>query len=154
MHKLHLLTFLALAACGADDTGPPDDIVNCDLEQGLDQFAVGFTKDGVAGKLRFELVSAAPAVPARYDNTWVVGVTNTATNSPVTGATVYVTPYMPPPHNHGTPVEAEVTEMPTAGHYELDPVNLSMPAVWEVTVEVESAAATDEVVFRVCVPAS
>ena len=152
MRRLMYLT-LVLAACGGDDGTDPDDIVNCDLEPNLDEFTVGLEKTGIGGKLTFGLVSATPAQPARYDNTWVIRVTDAMTNAPVENATMYVTPFMPPPHNHGTPVDPEVTAMPTAGEYEVDPVNLSMPAVWEVTFEVE-APVVDEVVFRVCVPAS
>ena len=59
---------------------------------------------------------------------------------------------MMPDHGHGTPVNAEVTVMPTPGQYELSPVNLFMTGYWEITLELTlPKGETDSVMFGFCV---
>lgn len=143
------------AACGADDHGGDDGgSVNCAAEPDQDDFIVGFTKPGIGATLDFQLVSLAPAPPARGDNEWVIQVNALAggtVGSPVNGATIAATPFMPK-HGHGTPIDVEVEPMTADGQYKLSPVNLWMPGLWETTVEVSSAGGTDMVVFKVCIP--
>jgi hypothetical protein len=139
-----------LPAC-ADDGGGTEDIkVNCDLETRDDDWVVGLTKPGSEGVLSFEVVDTT--IPAVYDNRWVIQVNQTAgTAAPVENATLQVTPFMPD-HGHLSPIDAEVTAMPTAGQYELSPIYLSMPGMWEVTIQATAQTASDSVVFRVCAP--
>ncbi len=147
----------SLAACGADDGHGDDDApVNCALETTADEFVVGLQKPGVNGMLDFKLMSATPAPPARGDNTWVLQVnsmTNGVVGAPISGATVYVTPFMPK-HQHGSPVDTEVRAMPAAGQYELSPVNLWMPGLWETTIEVDATVSSgaDSVIYKFCLP--
>jgi len=152
-----LVLVSSLAACGADDGhGGDDDPVNCALETTADEFVVGLQKPGINGLIDFKLMSATPAPPARGDNTWVMQVSsmnNGVVGAPIANATVYVTPFMPK-HQHGSPIDTEVTAMPTAGQYELSPVNLWMPGLWETTIEVDatSSSGADSVIYRFCIP--
>ncbi len=64
---------------------------------------------------------------------------------------VVATPLMPD-HGHGTPINAEVTELTTPGEYEVTPVNLWMPGLWEITIEVTNGAdVSDAVTFAFCI---
>ena len=99
-------------------------------------------------------MSANPAPPARDDNTWVLQLSSMSggtVGAPVSGATVTVTPFMPD-HQHGSGKTVVVEPMTEAGQYELAPVNLWMPGLWETTISASSATGTDSVVFRFCIP--
>jgi hypothetical protein len=45
-----------------------------------------------------------------------------------------------------------VTELPAPGQYQLSPVNLWMPGLWEITISAISGATTDSAVYRFCIP--
>jgi hypothetical protein len=144
----------SLAGACSDDDAPPDDTsYNCAAESRDDEFVVGLEKLGQAGKLRFKLLSATPAPPARGDNTWVLQLTAVGggtPGAPVTGATMTVTPFMPD-HQHGSPKTTAIQPMAEAGHYQLAPVNMWMPGLWETTINV-SGADGDRVAFAFCLP--
>ena len=146
------LLLASAAACGGehDHSSDASESVNCALETTADEFVIGLQRTGDAGVLAFQLVSLAPAPPARGDNDWVMAITATG-GAPITDATIYATPFMPK-HQHGTPIDVAITARPTAGQYALSPVNLWMPGLWETTIEVSSPAGTDSVVFRACIP--
>jgi hypothetical protein len=149
----HLIPLLALAACGGGSGGNPADAeenIDCSMITGTDQFTIGLSKTGDNGQLTFSIVSGDPAPPTRGDNTWVVQVDTQGAAAPVTGASIDVTPFMPA-HQHGAGKSVQVTPMPTAGQYQLSPVNLWMPGVWETTVHVATPS-DDKVVFRFCIP--
>lgn len=141
---------LATGACS--DDGPADDTsYNCAAETRDDDFVLGLTKPGDSGQLSFKLITADPAPPARGDNSWILELdTMAAPAAPVTGATMSVTPFMPD-HSHGSGKTVIVTPMTEAGQYKLEPVNLWMPGLWEVTITV-SGAQPDRAVFRFCLP--
>jgi hypothetical protein len=147
----------SFAACGAVDGGhdADDGVVNCAVETTADEFVVGLEKAGATGRLNFQLMSATPAPPARGDNEWVLQVsalTNGVVGAPVSGATMFVTPFMPK-HQHGTPIDVVIEAMPAAGQYKLSPVNLWMPGLWETEIEVTaSSSGTDSAVYRFCIP--
>jgi len=139
-------------ACGGGSEDPGDDQapVNCE-DSGADMFTAGMTKPGMNGQLQFQLVSSTPAPPARDDNTWVVKVLD-GQNAAVAGANVVASPYMPLHRHFGIPKEVTGTDL-GEGRYELDPVNLWMPGVWEITVEATPAGGTkDLAVFSFCIP--
>jgi hypothetical protein len=147
-----LLAFASLSVttfavgCSGDDGGDPME-VDCALETRDDDFVIGLTKPGDSELLSFQIMEADPL--ARFENRWVVQINQGST--PVTDATLTVTSYMPD-HGHVSPIETQITSMPTAGQYELEPIYFSMPSLWEVTIEADSSAGQDSVVFRVCVP--
>lgn len=150
-----MLTSVAFtAACGGmsnsgDDLGP----YNCAAEKRADSFAVGLEKAGDAGALDFKMMTADPAPPARGDNVWQFQLSSMSAGvvgGGVAGASLTVTPFMPD-HQHGTPIQVEITDK-GAGAYELAPVNLWMPGLWETTITATSASSTDQAVFRFCIP--
>lgn len=145
-----LALVLAGGACSSDDHGGDDGATyNCEAETRDEQFLAGMQKVGPGG-VQVTLASATPAPPGRDDNTWVVQLAQGGT--PLAGATVKVVPFMPD-HRHGTSVPVVVTESTEAiGQYELSPINLWMPGLWEITIEVTPQGGTrDEVVFRFCI---
>ncbi len=121
--------------------------VDCSMEDRADDYAVGLSKTGTTVSVTF--VSADPAPPALDDNSWVVSVTDLG-GAPIEGAEVTVTPRMPD-HGHGTPVVAEVTAGTNAGEYMINPVNMFMAGLWEVTMTLDGEGLADEVVFSFCV---
>lgn len=135
MRALAVMVALA-AACGGDPGPGPDGAASCVA----DTYAPGMARTGPSG-LRAELVAAEPAPPQRFDNTWTV-------RTP--GATVVAaTPWMPA-HNHGTPIEATV-EAQGDDTFLVEPLNLWMPGLWEVRLDLDSGAVTDRVVFAFCI---
>jgi hypothetical protein len=145
------LAALPLAGCGSDgsDDGlDPDGTYNCEIEDRDDTFIAGMAKQG-AGGIEVTLVTATPTPPARGDNTWTVELKQNGT--PVSGAAVEVIPFMPD-HRHGTPVTPTVTATANPGEYQVTPVNLWMPGLWEITVKATPSGGTqDTVVFRFCI---
>lgn len=140
-----LAVLAALAGCGGEMSGDDEMTVNCAVETRDDEFVVGLAKMGA--QTTFTLLSASPAPPGRGDNSWVVRLDNAA--GPVSNAALRVTPFMPD-HGHGTAIEVGVTPLPDVGQYKLEPVNLWMPALWEVTVGLSGQ--NESVVFRFCIP--
>lgn len=150
-----MILCFGLAACGSGSSGPDAaEIIDCSTIQGTDTFAVPLKHQGVGGSLEFEMLSADPAPPARNNNTWVVQVNSMASGvvgNPIDGATLKVTPFMPA-HQHGTPVEVQITPTGMTGQYQLSPVNLWMPGVWETTIQATSGSVTDSAVYKFCIP--
>jgi hypothetical protein len=143
----------ALAACGGDDAAEPDAGYNCEVEQRDEEFVAGMSKTGELG-IQFTLVSSNPAPPARNDNTWILELHDSG-GAPLEGATVDAKPFMPD-HNHGTSIDVEVTPVDgMPGQYQLAPVNMFMPGVWETTIRATPAggsqAERDSVVFTFCI---
>lgn len=144
---LSAITIVVATACGGDGNGDDEDVVNCEIETRDDVFVVGIAKTGQ--QLTFTLLSATPAPPQRGDNAWTLQLTDAT--GPITGATIVVSPFMPD-HQHGTPIEVKVTPLPDVGHYELSPINMWMPALWETTIQATAGGTTDRAVFKFCVP--
>jgi len=147
---------LAVAACSGGMSPPDaDEAMACVATGRGDTFTVGLEHRGVAGMLDFQLMSANPAPPGRNDNTWIIQVnsmTAGVVGSPLTNATVTVSPFMPD-HQHGTPIRAQIEAMPTPGQYKLSPINLWMPGYWEITITAQSGAMSDSVIYKFCIQA-
>ena len=150
------------AACGGPSAATTDaDITtyNCAADTRAETYTAGDEHMGVDGTIDVKLMSAAPAPPARGDNSWVVQISSMqdgVVGTPMAGleSGIVVTPYMPD-HMHGTPILVEVTPVADVpGQYTLDPVNLWMPGYWTTTIAVTqgtgSAATTDKVVYKFC----
>jgi len=148
MRSVTTLGLCLVAACGGDDGDTSED-VDCTKVSGADEFVVGLPKDGSQGNYDFKMMSAAPAPPARGDNTWIVEI-NDMQGAPVDGMTLTVTPFMPA-HQHGTPITVKITPAGTPGQYSLSPVNLWMPGVWETTIRAQTASAVDSAVYTFCI---
>lgn len=148
-----LLALLAAFGCDASDEEAADDDamteVGCAAETRADTYALGLEKSG--STVRVQFVDALPAPPDRGDNTWVVRVLDLASGQPADDVLLDVEPYMPD-HNHGSSIATEVTPTGEPGELQLEPVNLFMPALWEVRLNFVRADDTrDQVVFRFCV---
>jgi hypothetical protein len=166
MRQLVLILGLAAVGCGGssgsgDDTGGGGadadyPSYNCATETRADTFSVGLEKMGAAGLFDFKMMTADPAPPARYNNTWVIEVdalTSGVAGAPMTGldgSDFTVVPYMPD-HQHGTSIKAEVTPATAAGQYQITPVNLYMPGLWQTTIQVNSNGMKDHAVFSFCI---
>jgi YtkA-like len=150
------LSFAFAVGCASNDTSGDDDgsdAPDCSTVTGTDTFTVGLEKMGAAGNADFKLMSIAPAPVIRGDNTWVVQINSMANNvvgSPMDGATVTGTPYMPA-HQHGSPIIAAVTPTGNPGEYSIAPINMWMPGIWQTTVAVTSGSTSDRAVFAFCV---
>jgi hypothetical protein len=137
-----------LAGCSNSEqpqTSPEDPECSGDF----DPFEVGLSKRAAPDPLSIELVSAEPSPPAvRTDNVWRLRLTD-ADGAAVTGAELTATPYMPA-HQHGS-AEVLVTEL-GEGEYELSPIELIMPGVWEIPITVSTLDGTSsEATFRFCI---
>ena len=149
--KAVLLAAVVLAGCG--DDGTTDDTVDC-AKVSADTFVVGLEKMGTSGAMDFKLMSATPAPPTRGDNTWVVQINAMASGvvgAPIDGAMLQVTPFMPA-HQHGSPIQVQITPGTTTGEYNMTPVNLWMPGVWETTIRATGSTTTDSAVYKFCIP--
>jgi hypothetical protein len=152
MHRIAIASVLgSVAACGS---GGGDDVeeVDCNLETRDEDFFAGIEKTAPSG-LRFAIMQSDPAPPARYENTWTIRVLDGA-GAPVTGLALDIVQWMPD-HGHGVSIAEVITESTTVpGEYIADPVFLSMPAYWEITVRAtnRTPAADNEVLFRFCLP--
>ncbi len=164
-----LVSSLALAACGSSSSGGDSTTTGgqgggggaggstasgalCDSDPRGEPYAVGLSQEGASKTLEVSFVDADPAPPTRGNNTWKVKVTD-ASGAALTGATIAVSTWMPD-HNHGASVIPDVTETSEAGVYEITPLDLFMPGIWQITLKVTPAggtAATDSVVFSFCV---
>jgi hypothetical protein len=163
---LLFLASLALLGCdsGSDDDGDDGQAEHasdstethgetgsesvCAVETRDDDFAIGLSKSSSLVGATF--VSANPAPPIKGDNTWVLDLTD-ANGAPLTGLTIVAVPMMPD-HNHGTPINAVVTELEQPGRYEITPVNLFMTGYWETTLDVTLAGGEqDSLMFGFCV---
>jgi len=142
---------LVVAGCGGDDDSLYTDAgtYNCAAETRDEEFVAGMEKTGTNG-VTFTLVSSTPAPPSRGDNVWVIDLDEAGT--PTVDATMAVTPFMPD-HRHGTPIIPVVTpDTGTPGRYDVEPVNLWMPGLWEITVDATpQGGVKDTVVFRFCI---
>lgn len=143
------LGLCVVSACSSDDGTGEDPEVNCDLETRAEPLVIGQPKATATGLYDVQFVDAVPSPPARGDNTWTIQINTKASAAPLENADLFVTPYMPD-HGHTSPIEVDVISMPTAGQYELSPVNLWMPGLWETTIQVNGD--TETIKFSFCVP--
>lgn len=149
-----LLSALALAGCGTSNHAPTP-AAHEDGEDGeectgdFDTFERGMTKQALPGNITVELTDAAPSPPVvRLDNIWWLKLSD-ADGAAVSGAQLVASPYMPK-HQHGS---AEVVvEEQSEGEYQLSPIELIMPGVWEIPLSITSEGEqTSETTFRFCI---
>lgn len=154
-----LLTVLlapSLAACGAGDASAPSsaqaeaDASTCDADPRAEAYVAGMTQQSQEGRFALQLLQSDPAPPAKGDNTWDIRLLD-ATGASLDGATIDVQPFMPD-HGHGTSLDAVVVPASSGkGEYSISPVNLWMPGLWQVTLHVEAAELSDDVVLGFCI---
>jgi hypothetical protein len=132
------------------DVALADAFIGCMNEPQVDVYQPNLTKTSADGTLQVVLVSADPIPPAQGTNTWTIRVED-ATGTPLQGATITVTPFMPE-HGHGTSVVPVVTANADAS-YTVSSLYLFMAGLWRVTFTVtpEDAASPASVAFFFCV---
>jgi hypothetical protein len=150
-----LLTLLMAAACAACSSGSPSAAasdagttpdapsgeVGCTTQPGLDDYAAGLKKPGGMGRFEFELVSSNPAPPALDDNTFVVRVTAASSDEPLNGELSVALDM--PEHGHPSPKSPTVTFDPDAKVFTLDPMDLFMVGLWQITFSFASVSAEE-----------
>jgi len=120
----------------------------CATDTRKDVYTAGLAKQ-TAGALSVKLMEATPAPPAKLSNALTFHVTDAA-GSPVDGATLSVTPFMPD-HGHGSSVKPSVTPK-GGGAYDVTNVYLPMPGLWRLTVTVQQPnVAAQDVAFSFCI---
>jgi YtkA-like len=147
------LAVSTVAGCGGGGTQQNDtpDAQSCASDSRAMTYTVGMAQVGSGAEVTFKLMSVSPAPPMRNDNTWQVDLVD-GNGDPIEGAVMTATPFMPD-HGHGTPIKAVVTE-PSPGHYDIEPLNLWMPGIWQVTLDATPQGGTkDQAVFTFCIEA-
>jgi hypothetical protein len=133
----------------SDDAGDEAPIAACETDTRDDTYVLGLSKQGE--HIHVEFVEASPAPPIRGDNRWVVAVSEMGTHAALADCEGDAVPWMRD-HMHGTSIEAHVTAGATPGEYIIDPVNMFMPSLWDVTLSFACPGEQrDEVVFSFCV---
>ena len=150
------LLLACLAACGGSKSSQPDaDITsfNCAADTRGETYAPGL--DHPEATADFKLLSSNPAPPSRGNNTWLLQINAMAAGvvgDPMAGLEndMTVTPFMPD-HQHGSPIDAVITPVANMpGQYQLDPVNLWMPGVWQTTIAFNNGTTQSSTVFTFC----
>ncbi|MFN0247228.1 MAG: FixH family protein [Kofleriaceae bacterium] len=153
MRSFVLLALVSVAP-GCTHDGHGEDPVDCAKEATADELVIGLSKAGENGLYTVSLDSFTPAPPARFLNEWTLSIMSTASPAAplASNGVLAMTPYMPQ-HGHGAGVDVEIEAMPTAGEFKFSSINLHMPGIWEVTVEIDPNGANyDKVVFKPCIP--
>lgn len=100
-------------------------------------YAVGATATATDGALSVHFLDAIPAPPAKGNNTWTVQILD-GQGQPINGAAIVTKAFMPD-HGHGSSIKPQATAKGADGTYEITPVNLFMPGVWQITFEITAA---------------
>lgn len=139
-----------ITSCVSDDTGDGGGNVCASSEIAYQTYAVGLTQAGEKGLFSVKLTAAEPAPPNRGDNTWTVQVLD-ANGSPATDATISkATPFMPD-HGHGSSISAVIGAADADAQTTISSIDLMMPGVWTVTLDIESDDQSDKAVFAFCI---
>lgn len=146
---------LTIVACGGDepdhdhDHDHDDHEDDCDDGGAVDTFAVGLTRTSTDGLYNVTLVSADPA-PLDVGFTDLVLAVTDAGDAPLPeSATLRIKPFMPL-HGHGTTPETFPGAL-DGDDWLIEGVDIMMPGLWELWVQVDSTAGSDEALFRFCV---
>lgn len=150
-HSLPLLALLA-AGCGNvaldDDSSSPtgSQAASCDDGGSVDTYVAGLSLASASG-FEVTLVSADPAPPDVGFNTFIFDIKN-ADGSPADGTSLLITPWMPL-HGHGSsPPTYDAPD--EGGVWAPDSIDLFMPGLWEINVDLVDGDLTDNVMFRFC----
>ena len=157
MRYIAILAIFALVGCSSDDgdnhnhedehanNHENNTTANNSSSSGVDTYVDGLMKMGDEGNFHIMLMSATPAPPDLGENTWTFRIID-ADDNPINGAKVTVEPFMPA-HGHGTSPAEFTATFSEDGTYEVGPMDLFMPGVWETTVRVEGES-TDATKFN------
>ncbi|AWV89428.1 FixH family protein [Bradymonas sediminis] len=127
-----LFVLAGLSACGGDD-----DADAAQHEQHDDTLLVSAN-----GHFQAEL-HAMPEAPVTGINMVHLKLLD-AQNTPVSGATIEVEPFMPA-HGHGTP-EAPTVAEDGEGMYTISNIKYTMPGAWELRIDVSAGGTQDRII--------
>ena len=145
-----LATPCLITGCVGDETDDTGGNVCASSETAYQTYAIGLTQSGDMGLFSVKLTAAEPAPPTRGDNTWTVQILD-ANGSPAADATVSkVTPFMPE-HGHGSSVSAVIGAANADAQTTISSIDLMMPGVWTVTLDIERGDQSDKAVFAFCI---
>lgn len=131
-------------ACDGGDTtgsGGSTSASGCADDPRVQAYSVGLEATSASGAIAVRFLDADPAPPAKGDNVWRIAIED-ASGARVDDATLSFDATMPD-HGHSSTVAPAVT-FEGDGEYVLDPVNLFMPGVWEITLDVAPPGGTVE----------
>jgi hypothetical protein len=138
-------------ASGAGDAtggGAPSDTAAVDCGGAAEDFVLGMSKTTPSGALTVAIVAAEPAPPLVGPNSWTVELSGEGGEA-ITAASVTFTGWMPE-HGHGLNSAPLATEL-DGGRYEIHPINLYMPQLWEFGVGIPRDGEHEAVTFSFCV---
>lgn len=152
------LTILFAGGCDGGETGSSGGATSststlastCSDDPRAEVYKVGMKGASSDGAIMVTFEDADPSPPAKGNNTWMVKLTDAA-GKPLNGATIETKAYMPD-HGHESSIKPKATPMGSDGSYEVTPINLFMPGVWEVTLTVTPmGGAAASIKFTFCV---
>jgi hypothetical protein len=132
----------------ADRSAEPN-LTRGDCAGAGEDFVLGMSKTTESGALTVAIVAATPAPPLQGENSWTAQLSGES-GEPTTGASVSFTGRMPL-HRHGLTTLPLIREL-DGGRYEIQPIILFMPQLWELSVGVTRNDETEAVTFDICVP--
>jgi hypothetical protein len=144
-----------LIGCGGDKamTSAPDMALVGKLctpaDPRADAWKLPLAKASAMGSFNVTLLKSQENIPLIGDTTtWTLQIADPS-GAMISNADVSVLPWMPD-HHHGTSVKAAAKAMATAGQYQVTPLYLFMAGYWTITFTITTPAATDTVVFSLC----
>ncbi len=133
----------------SSSTGTPPEAA-CAKDPRVAVYAVGIEAKSTDGELTVYFLSASPSPPVKGNNLWMVQLLD-GQGQPINGATI-VTKLFMPDHGHGSSIKPQATAKGTDGTYEITPVTLFMPGVWQITFEVAApGGVTNSAVVSFCI---
>lgn len=158
--RAHWVALFALAASslgGCSDEppseAPPDargsDTPPMDCGGAGEEFVLGMSKTAPSGSSSVAIVEADPAPPLKGPNAWTIQLSDES-GEPITAADVSFSGWMPQ-HDHGLNALPLISER-DGGRYEIKPIILYMPQLWELEVSVTRGDERESVSFSFCVP--
>jgi hypothetical protein len=113
-------------------------------------YQAGMSETSPDGAVKIGLVVSDPAPPTRGNNTFTLELTDAA-GHPITGAKIATKTWMPD-HGHGSSITPSTTPGQKPGQYVIDPLNLFMPGIWQITFDVTPAhGSAESVMFTFCI---
>jgi hypothetical protein len=155
MRPIAISPVVLVLACGGSGGPAPAPPVsfNCSTDSSNETYTPGLPASGVDGVYDFKLMTMDPEPPSRGNNLWNVEIDSVATGQPVDGlgSNMTVTPYMPT-MRHGSPIIVDISDAGEPGMYTFTPINLWMPGIWTVTIDVvdDGSAESDKAVYNFC----
>jgi len=133
----------------SSSTGTPAESI-CAKDPRVVVYAVGVEAKATDGALTVHFLGASPSPPVKGNNLWTVQLLD-GQGQPVNDATIITKAFMPD-HGHGSSIKPQATAKGADGTYEITPVNLFMPGVWQITFEVKTTSGmADSAVVMFCV---